>query len=119
VGEYTPRTEKLRLLFESPSKEILNMPDNLCATPQGCVVLCEDGGRPGQRLQGLTPAGELFPFAENIMQLKGEKNGFKGDFRGQEWSGVCFSLDGKWMFANLQTPGLTVAITGPWENGPF
>lgn len=119
VWEYTPGQEKLRLLFESPSKEVLNMPDNLCATPQGCVVLCEDGGRPGQRLHGLMPTGELFPFAENTMQLKGEKNGFKGDLRGGEWSGVCFSLDGKTMFANLQTPGITMAITGPWEDGPF
>ncbi len=119
VWEYTPGTEKLRLLFESPSKEILNMPDNLCATPNGCVVLCEDGGRRGQRLQALTPTGELFPFAENAMVLKGEKNGFKGDFRGGEWSGVCFSPDGKWMFANMQSPGVTLAITGPWEDGPF
>jgi secreted PhoX family phosphatase len=119
VWEYTPGKEKLRILFESPSKEILNMPDNLCATPQGCVVLCEDGGRRGQRLQGLTPTGELFPFAENAMVLKGEKHGFKGDFRGGEWSGVCFSQDGKWMFANMQSPGVTLAITGPWQDGPF
>jgi hypothetical protein len=27
--------------------------------------------------------------------------------------------DGKWMFVNLQIPGLTLAITGPWESGPF
>jgi len=119
VWEYTPGDEKLRLIFESPSKEVLNMPDNLCISPRGSVVLCEDGDRVGQRLQGLTPKGELFPFAENIMQLNGEKNGFKGDLRGLEWAGVCFSPDGKWMFVNLQIPGLTLAITGPWESGPF
>jgi uncharacterized protein len=95
------------------------MPDNLCISPRGSVELCEDGDRVGQRLQGLTPKGELFPFAENIMQLNGEKNGFKGDLRGLEWAGVCFSPDGKWMFVNLQIPGLTLAITGPWESGPF
>jgi uncharacterized protein len=119
VWEYTPGAEQMRLLFESPSKEVLNMPDNLCITPKGSVIMCEDGDRVGQRLQGLTPRGELFPFAENMMQLKGEKNGFKGDFRNLEWAGVCFSADGKWLFANLQTPGLTMAITGPWESGPF
>jgi secreted PhoX family phosphatase len=119
VWEYTPGEEKLRLVFESPSVEVLNMPDNLCVSPRGCLVLCEDGDRVGQRLQGLTPDGRLFPFAENNLQLEGEKNGFQGDFRGLEWAGVCFSPDGKWLFANLQTPGLTLAITGPWEKGPF
>jgi len=119
VWAYTPGEEKLQLLFESPGKEVLNMPDNLCASPRGCLVMCEDGDRLGQRLQGLTPDGQLFAFAENNAQLNGEKNGFKGDFRALEWSGVCFSPDGKWLFANLQTPGLTLAITGPWDKGPF
>lgn len=119
VWEYTPGEEKLRLLFESPDKEVLNMPDNICLSPNGCVVLCEDGDRVGQRLHGLTPDGKLFTFAENNMRLNGEKNGFRGDLRGLEWAGVCFSPDGRWLFANLQTPGVTVAITGPWESGPL
>jgi hypothetical protein len=119
VWEYTPGEEKLRLVFESPSIEVLNMPDNLCVSPQGCLAICEDGSRVGQRIQGVTPDGRIFPFAENNLQLQGEKNGFKGDMRATEWTGVCFSPDGKWMFANLQTPGITVAITGPWAKGPF
>ena len=39
------------------------------------------------------------------------------DYRNQEWAGVTFSPDGKWLFANIQTPGVTFAITGPWERG--
>ena len=27
------------------------------------------------------------------------------------------SPDGAWLFVNLQTPGITLAITGPWERG--
>jgi len=119
VWEYTPGEEKLRLVFESPSIEVLNMPDNLCVSPQGCLLLCEDGERVGQRLQGITPDGRIFPFAQNNLQLQGQKNGFVGDFRATEWAGVCFSPDGKWLFANLQTPGITLAITGPWQKGPF
>jgi secreted PhoX family phosphatase len=119
VWEYTPATETLRILFESPGRDVLNMPDNLCASPNGCLVMCEDGGRPGQRLQVLTPEGQLFAFAENATRLRGEKHGFRGDFRSTEWSGVCFSPCGKWLFANLQTPGITLAITGPWADGPF
>jgi hypothetical protein len=30
------------------------------------------------------------------------------------WSHACFSADGQWMFANLYSPGMTFAITGPW-----
>lgn len=119
VWEYTPASETLRLLFESPSAQVLNMPDNLCASPRGCLVMCEDGGRPGQRLQALTPNGQLFALAENSTRLRGVKNGFKGDYRNTEWSGVCFSPCGQWLFANLQVPGITVAMTGPWEAGPL
>lgn len=34
-----------------------------------------------------------------------------------EWAGACHSPDGKWLFANLQSPGITFAITGPWASG--
>jgi secreted PhoX family phosphatase len=54
-------------------------------------------------------------FAQNNVVLQGEKNGFKGDFRNKEWAGACFSPDGQWLFVNAQTPGITFAITGPWE----
>ncbi len=117
VWEYTPGSESLRILFESPGAAVLNMPDNLCASPNGCLVMCEDGSRPGQRVQVLTPDGTLFAFAENVMRLRGEKHGHRGDFRSGEWSGVCFSPCGKWLFANLQSPGVTLAITGPWGDG--
>jgi len=49
--------------------------------------------------------------------LNGERNGIVGDFRGSEWAGVTYSPDGDWLFANIQSPGITVAITGPWANG--
>ena len=37
-----------------------------------------------------------------------------GDYRGAEWAGACFSDDGRWLFANIYSPGFSVAITGPW-----
>ena len=43
--------------------------------------------------------------------------GFAGDYSDSEWAGACFSPDGKWLFANVQEPGFTVAITGPWQAG--
>ncbi len=119
IWQYDPKTEKLTMLFESPGKETLNMPDNLCVNPNGGLALCEDGdygvSEFPQRIHLLSQDGKLTPFALNDVELKGEK-GFKGDFRGKEWAGVTFSPDGQWMFANLQTPGITLAITGPWDS---
>jgi uncharacterized protein len=68
-------------------------------------------------LHGLTTSGEIFPFAKNTAVLNGERNGIVGDFSGSEWAGACYSPDGKWLFANLQSPGITFAITGPWASG--
>ncbi|MEM6692815.1 MAG: alkaline phosphatase PhoX, partial [Planctomycetota bacterium] len=120
IWQYNCKTQKLTMLFESPGKQTLNMPDNLCVNPHGGLALCEDGDYGNsefpQRIHLLSQDGKLTPFALNDVELKGEKNGFEGDFRGKEWAGVTFSPDGKWMFANLQTPGITLAITGPWES---
>ncbi len=119
IWQYDPQKESLTMLFESPGKDVLNMPDNLCVNPYGGLVLCEDGDYGDdeypQRMHLLSQDGHLFPLAVNDVQLSGEK-GFSGDFRGREWAGATFSPDGKWLFANIQTPGFTLAITGPWES---
>jgi uncharacterized protein len=117
VWEYDPRREQLTLLYESPAQAVLDNPDNLTVSPRGGLVLCEDGNLTGQRLIGLTRQGEVFPFAQNTIVLHGEKNGISGDFRGEEWAGATYSPDGRWLFVNIQTPGITFAITGPWDNG--
>ena len=39
IWQYDPKSEKLTLLFESPAKPVLNMPDNLCVSPRGGIVL--------------------------------------------------------------------------------
>jgi len=94
----------------------LNAPDNITVSPRGGLVLCEDGSDL-EFMHGLTVDGEIFKFAQNNVVLNGEHNGLVGDFRGSEWAGACYSTDGKWLFANIQSPGLTVAITGPWKSG--
>jgi secreted PhoX family phosphatase len=35
-----------------------------------------------------------------------------------ELAGACFSPDGSTMFVNIQTPGVTLAVTGPWNSFP-
>jgi len=120
IWQYDPRREKLTLLFESPDKPTLNMPDNLCVSPRGGIVLCEDNDYGANeyphRVFGLSQAGQLRLLAENNCRLDGQRNGFRGDFRGKEWAGATFSPDGKWLFLNMQSPGITLAITGPWQD---
>jgi uncharacterized protein len=109
IWRYRPRGRSgglLTLIFESPSADVLDSPDNICVTPGGGLILCEDGS--GQEfLHGLTQQGEIFKFAMNIVP----------GFTGSEFAGATFSPDGETLFVNLQGPGITFAIWGPWENG--
>lgn len=120
IWQYDPKAETLTLLFESPSKPTLNMPDNLCVRPQGNLMLCEDNNYGitefPQRVFHLTQDGKLSLFAENNVWLKKKYKGFMDDYRTKEWAGACFSPDGEWMFVNIQSPGITLAITGPWNS---
>lgn len=116
VWAYHPGDEILELVFESPDPEVLDFPDNVVLSPRGGLVICEDSEQEVQRLYGMTAGGGLFEFCRNNVRLDGS-GGFAGDFRDSEWAGACFSPDGKWMFANVQSPGFTVAITGPWRDG--
>ena len=116
IWVYDPAAEAISLLFQSPGREVLNKPDHLTVSPRGGLVLCEDGGG-DEFLHGLTTSGEIFAFAQNIVTLRGERNGLTGDFRSSEWAGPCYSPDGQWLFANIFEPGITVAITGPWQSG--
>lgn len=104
VFELNPVTDELRLIFHSPSLDVLDSPDNICVSPRGGIVLCEDGS--GQEyVHGLTPDGSIFRFAENLIN-------------GSEWAGATFEpKNGSWLFVNLQSPGITFAITGPWRQG--
>lgn len=128
---YDPRKEQLSLLFESTSPEEVDGPDNIAVSPRGSILMCEDGSRNPKLCVGLSQSGVTFPFVENQVVLEpgdidiidsvypGTKEFFwdnpVGDFRSREFAGGCFY--GRWMFVNIQSPGITFAITGPWENG--
>ena len=118
VWEYDPRGERIRLVFESPGREVLDMPDNLCVSPRGALVLCEDS-ETDNFVRGLTLDGKLFPIARNDVVLAGERGGSSGDYRDNEFAGATYSPDGRWLFFNIQTPGITFAVTGPWADGPL
>jgi secreted PhoX family phosphatase len=79
-------------------------------------VVCEDGIAP-QYVQGIGRDGRIFPFAQNNVVLAGQRNGIIGNYRGSEFAGACYSPDGRWLFFNVQTPGITFAVTGDWGRG--
>lgn len=116
VWSYQPADEALELVYEAPNRSVLTGPDNITVSPRGGLLLCEDGGGRPMQLNLLTAAGTIVPFAKNAVRLSGQR-GFHGDFRFKEFTGACFSPDGAWLFANAQVPGITFAITGPWERG--
>lgn len=115
VWQYRPLNEnsgELILIFESPSKEVLDSPDNICVSPRGGLVICEDGGGV-QFIRGLTRQGGLFDFVRTTSA------------NATEFAGACFSPDGKILFFNTQGStsssgterGGTFAVWGPWEQG--
>lgn len=120
VFAYDLAAGEIRVLFASPSADVLNSPDNMCVSPRGGLVLCEDGNG-DEFLHGLTTDGDIFRFAQNTADLRSGTGGklvTPDDYSGSEWAGSCFEpKNGKWLFANLQSPGITFAITGPWRKG--
>lgn len=94
----------LSLFYESPGRDLLENADNLTLAPWGDLIVCEDGDKP-EFLVGITPAGQAYKLAENVAS-------------GEEMAGATFSPDGSTLFVNIQQPGITLAITGPWRAPP-
>ncbi|MEX2332995.1 MAG: alkaline phosphatase PhoX, partial [Pseudohongiella sp.] len=126
-----PASNRMRCLFASTDAKMANNPDNVTVSPRGGVVMCEDGGGVedefgfGERLMGLKTNGESFIFAKNNIVLseadisRSGKQCEPGDYRGAELAGACFDPSGEFLFVNIMGPGITFAVWGPWERGPF
>ncbi len=96
---------RIQLFVESADEKTLNMGDNLVVAPWGHLVVCEDNYSETTRnhLKGVTPDGRLYTIARNV---------FSGN---SEFAGAVFSPDGSTLFVNIMFPGITFAITGPWD----
>ncbi len=92
---------RLSLLLEPDDPALLDGPDNLTPAPNGDMIVCEDGDQENFVL-GITPQGRLYRFARNA-------------HNDSEFAGACFAPDGRTLFVNMQNPGITFAIWGPWE----
>jgi uncharacterized protein len=139
IWAYDPAESRLYNVFVSlgalaPAAYGADNPDNISVSPSGGIILCEDGDqddRNGLSLLGLLPNGQSFEFARNIVNIEPADAGAlaaaghnpdvigTGNFGDNEFAGATFSSNGQWLFANIQTPGITFAITGPWGKGVF
>lgn len=98
----------MELLYETHNRAVLQACDNIAVAPWGDLIICEDSYSDSpdtvNYLRGLTPDGKIYTLAMNAHSDKGE------------FCGACFSPDGTTLFVNIQRPGFTFAITGPWGN---
>lgn len=84
-------------------------PDNITVSPYGGLIIAEDGAGV-QHLFGAADDGRTYPLARNELNI-----GTEQEPEYSEFTGVTFSPDGDTLFANIQTPGIMLAITGPWR----
>ena len=103
VFAYDPAHDTLTLVVESTDETVLEAPDNITVGPDGRLYLCEDGPG-GNNIVGVDADGTLFMAVRNV-------------FNDSEFAGACFSHDGRFLFVNIQSPGLTLVIEGPWRKG--
>lgn len=97
VWAYDPNRQTVTLLVESTEESALDNPDNITVAPDGTLYLCEDGGG-ANCIVGVDDQGDLFTFAQN-------------NYNTSEIAGACFSSDGRFMFVNIQTFGVTLVIS--------
>lgn len=105
IFRYFPRTNTLELFYEGRDPAQIESPDNITITPWGDLWFSEDEAVEGDgrnRIVGVTPRGEIYKFARNA----------RSD---SEFAGPTFSPDGSTFFVNIQNPGITLAIWGPFR----
>ncbi len=108
--------QRLFLAYEVTDTAVLSCPDNLVAAPWGDIVMAEDNYAASdkvktQHVRCMKKDGTIYP----LLRLNNEGKGWRK--AGPEFTGACFSPDGKYLFVNLQSHlNITIAVTGPWPN---
>ena len=129
VWAYQPAKSLLTAIYVSPADTEADNVDNVTVSPRGGLLLCEDGGGHtpagaafrGTRLIGVDQRGVAFEFAENNILLEASLPDRPAiplqDYRSSEFAGACFDRFGRTLYVNIQTPGVSFAIRGPWWRG--
>ena len=109
IMKLTPATTKgvddqLELFLEPQASDLLTNCDNICVSPKGDLIICEDlvakHANKKPHLRGITPDGKIYTIARNAKDRS-------------EFAGSCFSPDGNILFVNMQILDLTLAIHFP------
>jgi secreted PhoX family phosphatase len=102
IWRYDPRDETMELVVLLPGGSPYDGPDNITAGPHGFALACTDG-EDDQWLIAIGDDGGVHGFAKNLAS-------------DSEFAGATFSPDGETLFVNMQDPGQTFAIWGPWRS---
>ena len=94
-----PQDGMLTLWVEPNDANLMDAPDNITVAPWGHLVFCEDGAGE-QFVRGITTQGKIYNIARNAMNEN-------------EFAGATFANNT--LFVNIQNPGYTFAIWGPFE----
>jgi secreted PhoX family phosphatase len=102
---------RLQLFVQPDDRQVLQMCDNLCVSPWGHLVVCEDkaADRGINYLKAVSPQGKVYTLGRQA------QSGLSDVGANSELAGCCFSPDGTTLFVNVYWPGMTIAITGPWS----
>ncbi len=100
IFRYFPDTNEMDLFIEPNDDQLLTNADNITVAPWGDLFICEDTAG-SSHLRGVTREGSIYTLARNARPKS-------------ELAGACMSEDGSVLFVNIQSTGMTLAITGPW-----
>ncbi|OED44764.1 hypothetical protein ACH42_06735 [Endozoicomonas sp. (ex Bugula neritina AB1)] len=95
------KVNQLKLIYESDGWRGLESPDNIAVSPRGNLVIAEDGSG-HDYLWLMNREGKAVVMAKNSLSES-------------EVTGVNFSSDGRLLFLNIQEQGLTLVISGSFD----
>ena len=101
IWRYFPDRSEVELYLEPNDHDLLQNGDNITIAPWGDLIICEDAKKQDNMLRGVTPEGQFYTLAANALN-------------NSEFAGACFAPNHPTLFVNIQNPGLTLAITGPF-----
>ncbi len=130
IWYYEYRSQTLTLMAYFPYNELLHSetvdaetglglsrdlafdgPDNVHVSPYGSLIIAEDGNTANHLLSWSKQTGAQ-AVARNLIVLEQNTSGFDVY---AEMTGPTFSPDGSVLFGNVQEPGHSFVIRGPWR----
>lgn len=100
--------DSMSLFLQPGQSDLLANGDNLCTGHDGHMFVCEDlveeHAANTPHVRGVTPEGKIYSLGRNALNRS-------------EFAGTCWHEGSQTLFVNIQNPGITLAIQGPWKVG--